>query len=569
MGAMIHGMTVPGAIEAAQRTNGFTSGVFDWLRKAPWGNPAFAGMFLSLVMFGFLGGISGVVLGTEQLNIMMHNTLYVPGHFHATVVAGTTLAFMAATYLVVPLVFQREIMLPKLAKIQPYCSAIGAAGISLFMMGAGTLGVSRRHWDITFRDAHDAVRLSRRGVPDDGAQRPRRRSSRRLGGALYVVIVVCEHPVRQEDRRDERRGFAWPDAEEGRAGRGRHLRQRRNLAAAGHLHPGRRLLPAFVLYYFVNWKYLSELWPMGEEDSKGSNAAAAPEAASTRDVISIFKLRIGVAIMISAIGGVAITPGPMPRAWRVALLLAWPCSWPRPAPAPSTSGPRRPRPADAAHREPRRSPADGFRPTAPGWPSSSALLAASLALAARSAMPGPPSTRSWAPSPMASSIRVWLKRRSWSEHRRRRPGRQFRGARRRGGGRSGAASTEAVLLARGAVPVDAAAFLEPRHRRAGRLRRRQGADAAGGRRQCVTAMVILVHTVALAAVSLVPALHGRWAGSISPRRRRRRAFRLESIKLRLVLQPRPEARHRELLRLAAATGAADRRRRRGPAVGAL
>ena len=52
-------------------------------------------MFLSLVMFGFLGGISGVVLGTEQINLIMHNTLYVPGHFHGTVVAGTTLAFMA------------------------------------------------------------------------------------------------------------------------------------------------------------------------------------------------------------------------------------------------------------------------------------------------------------------------------------------------------------------------------------------------------------------------------------------------------------------------------------------
>src|SRR5690606_39446344 len=63
-------------------------GVFEWLRKAPWGNPAFAGMFLSLVMFGFIGGISGVVLGTEQLNLIMHNTIYVPGHFHGTVVAG-------------------------------------------------------------------------------------------------------------------------------------------------------------------------------------------------------------------------------------------------------------------------------------------------------------------------------------------------------------------------------------------------------------------------------------------------------------------------------------------------
>lgn len=40
----------------------------------------------------------------------------------------------------------------------------------------------------------------------------------------------------------------------------------------------------------------------------------------TKDVISIFKLRIGVTIMMSAIGGVAVTPGPLPDMWRIALL---------------------------------------------------------------------------------------------------------------------------------------------------------------------------------------------------------------------------------------------------------
>jgi cytochrome c oxidase subunit 1 len=153
LGSMIHGMTVPGTIEHAQRKRGFNKGLFEWLRKAPWSNPAFAGMFMSLVLFGFLGGISGVVMGTEQINLIMHNTLYTPGHFHATVVAGTTLAFMAITYLLVPLIFRREIMFPALARWQPYLFALGVAGISVFMMGAGTLGVARRHWDITFADA--------------------------------------------------------------------------------------------------------------------------------------------------------------------------------------------------------------------------------------------------------------------------------------------------------------------------------------------------------------------------------------------------------------------------------
>ena len=70
LGSMIHGMSIPGAIEAAQRRNGFVNGVFEWLRRAPWDNPAFAGMFLSLTLFGFLGAVdvdlfTGVLLEPE------------------------------------------------------------------------------------------------------------------------------------------------------------------------------------------------------------------------------------------------------------------------------------------------------------------------------------------------------------------------------------------------------------------------------------------------------------------------------------------------------------------------
>jgi len=263
LGSMIHGMTVPGAIEAAQRKNGYVNGVFEWLRKAPWDNPAFAGMFLSLVMFGFLGGISGVVLGTEQINLMMHNTLYVPGHFHATVVTGTTLAFMAVTYLLVPLIFQREIMFRGLAKWQPYLFGIGAAGISLFMMGAGTLGVARRHWDSTFSDAILAydypgaafLMLGLNGVFAIMAA---------AGGALYVIITVASVLFGKKITAETAVAALGPMPERA-IGKSEAVAHH---GSAGTCHlPGTYILVtiffvAFALYYFVNWKYLSELWPM-------------------------------------------------------------------------------------------------------------------------------------------------------------------------------------------------------------------------------------------------------------------------------------------------------------------
>jgi cytochrome c oxidase subunit 1 len=256
LGSMVHGLTVPGAIEAAQRRNGYTKGAFEWLRKAPWGNPAFAGMFLSLVMFGFIGGISGVVLGTEQLNVLMHNTLYVPGHFHGTVVAGTTLAFMAATYLVLPLIFQREIVWPKLAKIQPYLFGIGVAGISLFMMGAGTLGVSRRHWDISFSDAelsfaHSAGAYLMMGLNGVFA------IIAALGGAIFVIVVVCTVLFGKRITGGHKLTFPL------HSGGGATVSHYGSYATAKL--PGTAILVAiffvcFVLYYFINWKYLSELW---------------------------------------------------------------------------------------------------------------------------------------------------------------------------------------------------------------------------------------------------------------------------------------------------------------------
>jgi cytochrome c oxidase subunit 1 len=215
-------------------------------------------MFLSLVMFGFLGGISGVVMGTEQINIIMHNTLYVPGHFHGTVVAGTTLAFMAMTYLLIPLILQREVRFPRLARWQPYVFGLGVAGISLFMMGAGTLGVARRHWDITFATAPfdfnypptALLLMALNGLSAIAAA---------LGGLMYIIVVVASvffgKPVRDKIILAAPAGHPVSGAVGAYGSAG-------TLRIPGTLTLVAVFFVAFVLYYFVNWKYLSEIWPM-------------------------------------------------------------------------------------------------------------------------------------------------------------------------------------------------------------------------------------------------------------------------------------------------------------------
>lgn len=150
LGSMMHAFSIPAAMEVAQRAKGFTKGLFGWLRNAPWNEPGFSALVISMILFGWIGGITGVTIGTEQINMLAHNTLRLPGHFHATVVGGTTTAFMGFTYYVIPLIFRKELKLKKWAQWQPYVYGVGSALVSLGMITSGLQGVSRRNWDITF-----------------------------------------------------------------------------------------------------------------------------------------------------------------------------------------------------------------------------------------------------------------------------------------------------------------------------------------------------------------------------------------------------------------------------------
>ncbi|MBS0399831.1 MAG: cbb3-type cytochrome c oxidase subunit I [Proteobacteria bacterium] len=258
LASMIHGLTVPGAMEVAQRQKGYVGGLFEWLRRAPWGNPTFAGVFISIIGFGFLGGISGVMMGTEQLNMLIHNTIYVPGHFHATVVVGTTLTFMALTYYLIPVLFKREVINPGLAKLQPYLFGLSMYFFCLVMMGAGTLGVSRRHWDMAFSGMPAAYEwpgaayllMGLVGISGVAAI---------LGGGIYIYVTVGSLLWGKRLPGGEPRATFAP------VQRAAPSLAAQSYGSLGFAAPGTFVLAAvflvaFVLYYFINWKYLSTLW---------------------------------------------------------------------------------------------------------------------------------------------------------------------------------------------------------------------------------------------------------------------------------------------------------------------
>ncbi|OHC74238.1 MAG: cytochrome C oxidase subunit I [Rhodospirillales bacterium RIFCSPLOWO2_12_FULL_58_28] len=256
LASMVHGLTVPGCVEAAQRKKGYNNGLFEWLTKAPWGNPVFSAFALSLVMFGFLGGITGVVLGTEQLNLIMHNTMYVPGHFHGTVATGTTLAFMGISYWIVPTLWQKELVLPGLAKFQPYLFGLGMGGLAILQMGAGTVGAPRRHWDMSFADAAIGYDLPASAFMMMGLASLCGVIGA-VGGLVYVLNMVLTILVGKSKvhapaaKAAPAASVASAATKHGSAGA---------MEVPGTFTLAMIFLVTFVLYYFVNWKYLSDVW---------------------------------------------------------------------------------------------------------------------------------------------------------------------------------------------------------------------------------------------------------------------------------------------------------------------
>jgi len=274
LASMIHGFTVPAGMELGMRLRGYTDGLFGWLRRAPWGDPGFSAMVLSVVVFGFVGGITGVTIGTEQINIIVHNTLRVPGHFHATVVSGTAMAFMGATYYLIPLIFRRKVAFWGLAKAQPYLFSFGMLLLSMGMTFAGSFGVPRRHWDISFSQAafdvqfNPAVDLVLAVMGIGGILA--------VTGAFAFIAIAVQSVFFGERIETIVPGTAVAGIPPGLTSPPVHKPNVDEINEALHAPergfagatPGTIVLVSvfllsFMVYYFTNWKLLSVLWKVG------------------------------------------------------------------------------------------------------------------------------------------------------------------------------------------------------------------------------------------------------------------------------------------------------------------
>jgi cytochrome c oxidase subunit 1 len=253
LASMVHGFTVPAGVELAMREKGYTRGLFGWVVALPWRNPALSGTVLSVLIFGFLGGITGVTLGTQQINIIAHNTLRIPGHFHVTVVGGTTLAFMALAYYVIPLIFQRDFIWRGLARIQPWIFGGGITLLSLGMSFAGSMGVARRSWDIDAQGVYGPAAHLWLGVLG-------------LGGVLAFLgllafVLLCVGTLLFGEKNHGRPMADWGTPPALAGAREGSLADNHS-ATKGTIVLTFVFLACFAVYYFANWKALADVWPV-------------------------------------------------------------------------------------------------------------------------------------------------------------------------------------------------------------------------------------------------------------------------------------------------------------------
>jgi cytochrome c oxidase subunit 1 len=97
-----------------------------------------------------------------NINYLVHNTLWVVGHFHMTVGTAVALSFMAATYWFLPIITGREIFSRRLGMAQVLLWFLGMVLMGNAMHRAGLAGIPRRTADptyeqVTFETAFGAV----------------------------------------------------------------------------------------------------------------------------------------------------------------------------------------------------------------------------------------------------------------------------------------------------------------------------------------------------------------------------------------------------------------------------
>ena len=103
---------------------------------------------LGFVSLFVSGGVTGIFLGQTSIDLFLHDTYFVVGHFHLIMGVAAIFGMFAGTYYWFPKMFGRHLN-EKIGKIHFFLTLIGVYCIFMPMHAQGMLGHPRRYYDST------------------------------------------------------------------------------------------------------------------------------------------------------------------------------------------------------------------------------------------------------------------------------------------------------------------------------------------------------------------------------------------------------------------------------------
>lgn len=141
-------------------------------KNLPWGNPAFASLLMSILVFSMGGSIGLLIHGVNVI---------IPAHYHGAV-GGVTIALMGLAYAFIPLL-AKDIKMKKLARSQPYVYAVGLVLFAVGLFIAGGHGVARKTYgaEQQLNNMGKIIGMSIMGIGGLVAI---------VGGASFVIVAL-------------------------------------------------------------------------------------------------------------------------------------------------------------------------------------------------------------------------------------------------------------------------------------------------------------------------------------------------------------------------------------------
>ncbi|HJX98856.1 MAG TPA: cbb3-type cytochrome c oxidase subunit I [Chthoniobacterales bacterium] len=122
------------------------NGLMGWWKKLPYLDTQrwlFGYFFCGLFIFIF-GGVTGIINASYNLDIVVHNTSWLPAHFHQTVAGPVFLSYIGMTLFLVARLTGKEIKLPRMNVWVPYIWTLGIMIFSTGLFISGASGEPRR-----------------------------------------------------------------------------------------------------------------------------------------------------------------------------------------------------------------------------------------------------------------------------------------------------------------------------------------------------------------------------------------------------------------------------------------